>query len=44
MASKFKVTKFDGTDNYGLWQTRIKDMLAQQGILKTMSEETPRPR
>jgi hypothetical protein len=29
MASKFKVARFDGTGNFGLWQTRVKDLLAQ---------------
>ncbi|KAL0355728.1 UNVERIFIED_CONTAM: hypothetical protein Sradi_4019700, partial [Sesamum radiatum] len=33
---KFEVVKFDGTGNFGLWQTRVKDMLAQQGILKAL--------
>ncbi|KAL0451878.1 UNVERIFIED_CONTAM: hypothetical protein Slati_1165900 [Sesamum latifolium] len=32
----FKVVKFDGTGNFGLWQTRVKDLLAQQGILKAL--------
>lgn len=27
MATKFDVTKFDGTRNFALWQTRVKDML-----------------
>jgi hypothetical protein len=29
MASKFKVPRFDGTGNFGLWQTRVKDLLTQ---------------
>lgn len=41
MASKFEVTKFDGTGNFGLWQTRVKDLLAQQGILKVLSGKQP---
>jgi len=41
MASKFEVTRFDGTGNFGLWQTRVKDLLAQQGILKTLSDVKP---
>ncbi|KAK4394525.1 hypothetical protein Sango_1606800 [Sesamum angolense] len=34
--TKFEVVKFDGTKNFGLWQTRVKDLLAQQGILKAL--------
>jgi len=41
MASKFEVARFDGTENFGLWQTRVKDQLAQQGISKALSEKKP---
>ncbi|KAL0324608.1 UNVERIFIED_CONTAM: hypothetical protein Scaly_2427900 [Sesamum calycinum] len=34
--AKFEVMKFDGTRNFGLCQTRVKDLLAQQGILKPL--------
>ncbi|KAE8712086.1 cytochrome P450 71A9-like [Hibiscus syriacus] len=34
--AKFEVAKFDGLGNFGLWQTRVKDLLAQQGILKAL--------
>lgn len=37
MASKFEAVTFDGTQNFGLWQTRVKDLLAQQGISRTLS-------
>ena len=33
---KFEVVKFTGHGNFGLWQTRVKDLLAQQGLLKTL--------
>ena len=39
--TKFDVEKFDGTDNFGLWQTRVKDLLTQQGILKGLQETKP---
>ena len=39
--TKFDVEKFDGTGNFGLWQTRVKDILAQQGILKGLQETKP---
>ncbi|KAL0373808.1 UNVERIFIED_CONTAM: Retrovirus-related Pol polyprotein from transposon TNT 1-94 [Sesamum radiatum] len=38
---KFEVVKFDGTGNFGLWQTRVKDLLAQQGILKALRPQKP---
>ncbi|KAK4400678.1 Retrovirus-related Pol polyprotein from transposon TNT 1-94 [Sesamum angolense] len=34
--AKFKVVKFDGIGNFGLWQMRVKDLFAQQGILKAL--------
>ena len=39
MASKFEVTRFDGTENFGLWQMRVKDLLAQQGISRALNEK-----
>ncbi|CAA0805915.1 Probable prolyl 4-hydroxylase 11 [Striga hermonthica] len=40
--SKFEVSKFDGHGNFGLWQTRVKDLLAQQGIQKRLRAEKPK--
>ncbi|CAA0806538.1 Unknown protein [Striga hermonthica] len=40
--SKFEVSKFDGHGNFGLWQTRVKDLLAQQGIQKGLCAEKPK--
>ncbi|KAL0293416.1 UNVERIFIED_CONTAM: Retrovirus-related Pol polyprotein from transposon TNT 1-94 [Sesamum radiatum] len=39
--AKFEVVKFDGTGNFELWQTRVKDLLAQQGILKALRPQKP---
>ena len=39
MGSKFEVARFDGTGNFRLWQTRVKDLLAQQGISRALSEK-----
>ncbi|KAE8678885.1 Serine/threonine-protein kinase Nek5 [Hibiscus syriacus] len=39
--AKFEVAKFDGQGNFGLWQTRVKDLLAQQGILKALRPTKP---
>ncbi|CAA0823102.1 Unknown protein [Striga hermonthica] len=40
--SKFEVSKFDGHGNFRLWQTRVKDLLAQQGIQKRLRAEKPK--
>jgi hypothetical protein len=39
--SRFEVQKFDGTGNFALWQTRVKDLLAQQGSLKALQDIKP---
>ena len=39
--TKFDVGKFDGTENFGLWQRRVKDLLAQQRMLKALEETKP---
>ena len=39
--TKFEVQKFDGTGNFSLWQTRVKDLLAQQGCLKALRDVMP---
>ena len=36
--TRFEVKKFNGTENLELWQTRVKDLLAQQGCLKALRE------
>ena len=41
VVSKFEVVKFDGTGNFVLWQMRLKDLLAQQGISKALEETMP---
>ena len=41
MASKFEVARFDGTENFELWQTRVKDLLAQQSISRALNEKKP---
>ncbi|KAL6508621.1 hypothetical protein OROGR_023332 [Orobanche gracilis] len=39
--AEFEVGKFDGTGNFGLWQRRVKDVLAQQGLSKALRENKP---
>jgi len=41
MASKFEVTRFDGTENLRLWQTRVNDLLGQQCISKVLNGIKP---
>jgi hypothetical protein len=38
---KFDVMKFDGTCNFGLWQSRVKDLLVQQGMVKALYGTKP---
>ena len=39
--TRFEVQKFDRTENFALWQTRVKDLLAQQGCLKALRDVKP---
>ena len=41
-SAKFEVVKFDGTGNFGLWQRRVKDFLAQQGMVKVLYGTKPK--
>lgn len=38
---KLKVTRFDGTSNFRLWQMRVIDLLAQQSLQKALREVKP---
>ena len=38
MGTMVEVEKFVQTRSFGLWQTRVKDLLAQQGCLKALRE------
>ena len=37
--TRFEVEKFDGSGNFTMWQTRVKDLLAQQRVLKGLQEK-----
>ena len=37
---KVDVVKFDRTDNFGLWQRRVKDLSVQQGLVKVLYGKT----
>jgi len=34
--TKFEVEKFNGKGNFGLWKKRVKALLVQQGLHKTL--------
>ncbi|KAL1199976.1 Retrovirus-related Pol polyprotein from transposon TNT 1-94 [Cardamine amara subsp. amara] len=38
---KFEVPRFNGTENFSLWQTRVKDMLNKNGMKKALLEKKP---
>ena len=38
---KFEVQRFNGTGNFSLWQTRVKDMRNQKGMKKWLLEKKP---
>ncbi|ESQ46359.1 hypothetical protein EUTSA_v10000715mg [Eutrema salsugineum] len=38
---KFDVPRFDEKGNFGLWQSRVKDLLTQQGMKKVLLEKKP---
>ena len=40
-SAKFEVVKFDETGNFGLWQRKVKDLLAQQGMVKALYGTKP---
>jgi hypothetical protein len=40
-SAKFDVMKFDGSENFGLWQRRVKDLLVQQGMVKALYRTKP---
>ena len=35
-SAKFDLIKFDRSSNFGLWQRHVKDLLVQQGMVKTL--------
>ena len=39
--TRFEVQNFDGTGNFALWHTRVKNLLAQQGWLKALQNVKP---
>ena len=37
--AKFKVEKFDGTNNFGMWQCEVLDVLCQQELDVALEEK-----
>ena len=33
---KIEINRFDGKDNFSLWQARIKDVLIQHGLIDAL--------
>jgi hypothetical protein len=42
-STKFEVEKFNGKNNFSLWQRRLKDLLIQQGVHKGLLEKVKKP-
>ena len=40
---KFEVEKFNGKENFGLWQKRVKALLVLQGLHKTLHGQSLKP-
>ena len=40
-STKIEVEKFDGRNNFGLWQSEVKDVLCQQDLDITLEEKKP---
>ena len=39
--TKFDVEKFDGTNNFGMWQCEVQDILFQQKLDVALEENRP---
>ncbi|KAK2987581.1 hypothetical protein RJ640_027882 [Escallonia rubra] len=40
---KYACEQFDGKTNFGIWQSTVKDILMQQGLLKPLQGNKPKP-
>ncbi|KAK2986196.1 hypothetical protein RJ640_012454 [Escallonia rubra] len=38
---KYACENFDGKTNFGIWQSTVKDILVQQGLLKPLQGNKP---
>ena len=39
---KFEIEHFNETNNFNIWQSYLKDLLVQQGLLKVLKGEKPK--
>jgi hypothetical protein len=42
-SSKFEVEKFSGKNNFELWKLKMRDLLVQQGLQKTLAGKSKKP-
>jgi hypothetical protein len=42
-SSKFEVEKFNGKRNFELWKLKMRDLLVQQGLQKTLAGKSKKP-
>jgi hypothetical protein len=42
-SAKFEVEKFNGKNNFSLWQRRMKDLLIQQRVYKALLGKAKKP-
>jgi len=42
-STKYEVEKFNGKNNFFLWQRRMKDLLIQQGVYKALLRKAKKP-
>ena len=40
--TKFDMEKFDGTNNFGMWQCKVQDVLFQQELDAALEENRPK--
>ena len=43
MATKFEIEKFDGKNNFGLWQIKVRAILVQQELDETLNGKEAKP-
>ena len=42
-STKFEVEKYNGKNNFSLWQRRMKDLLIQERVHKALLGKTKKP-
>lgn len=43
MTTKYEIEKFDGSKSFGLWRTKMRGMLVQQGLVKALMGRSKMP-